>query len=142
MTTTIQTLKFVQSLPHRERIPFSERFKGVDPDAIDLLERMLVFDPQKRVTAAEALAHPYLAEYHDPEDEPVAAARFDWSMTDADLSHKEWQMRIQAEVVDFHFGEGAFNAMRFQPGGSSLAFPTEHHSPRAPHADTMGGLTS
>ena len=33
---------------------------------------MLVFDPKKRITAAEALAHEYLAPYHDPTDEPVA----------------------------------------------------------------------
>lgn len=26
----------------------------------------------ERITVAEALAHPYLEAYHDPEDEPVA----------------------------------------------------------------------
>ncbi len=34
---------------------------------------MLVFDPRKRITAAEALAHEYVAPYHDPTDEPVAS---------------------------------------------------------------------
>ena len=40
--------------------------------AIDLLQKMLRFNPHKRPTAAECLAHPYLSEYHDPEDEPTA----------------------------------------------------------------------
>lgn len=39
------------------------------PAAIDLLERMLVFDPSKRITVEEALAHPYLATLHDPNEE-------------------------------------------------------------------------
>jgi len=42
---------------------FSEIIPEMDPDARDLLEKMLMFDPKKRLTAAEALAHPYFAEY-------------------------------------------------------------------------------
>jgi serine/threonine protein kinase len=37
--------------------------------ALDLLQRMLCVDPQQRITAAEALAHPLLEAYHDPTDE-------------------------------------------------------------------------
>jgi mitogen-activated protein kinase 15 len=31
------------------------------PDAIDLVEQLLVLNPQKRLTASEALKHPYVA---------------------------------------------------------------------------------
>lgn len=31
----------------------------VTPDALDLLDKLLVFDHQKRLTASEAMAHPY-----------------------------------------------------------------------------------
>jgi p38 MAP kinase len=85
------TLRFVQNLPKRGRVPFSERFAGQDAQAIDLLEKMLVFDPHKRITAAEALAHPYLSPYHDPTDEPVAPEKFDWSFNDADLPIDTWK---------------------------------------------------
>jgi p38 MAP kinase len=59
-----QTLRFVQSLPKCERVPFAQKFRGADPQALDLLEKMLVFDPRKRIDAAQALAHEYLAPYH------------------------------------------------------------------------------
>lgn len=36
-----------------------------------LLDALLTFNPAKRPTAAAALAHPWLAGYHSPEDEPV-----------------------------------------------------------------------
>jgi p38 MAP kinase len=85
------TLRFVQNLPKRERVPFSQRFAGQDEQAIDLLEKMLVFDPRKRINATEALAHPYLSPYHDPTDEPVAPEVFDWSFNDADLPIDTWK---------------------------------------------------
>jgi serine/threonine protein kinase len=30
---------------------------------------MLTFNPHKRISVEEALAHPYLEQYYDPEDE-------------------------------------------------------------------------
>lgn len=62
--------------------------------AVDLLERMLVFDPKKRITAGDALAHNYLAPYHDPTDEPVAEEKFDWSFNDADLPVDTWKIMM------------------------------------------------
>lgn len=40
-----------------------------------LLDELLTFNPTKRPTAAEALAHPWLAGYHSPEDEPVPSEK-------------------------------------------------------------------
>lgn len=37
--------------------------------ALDLLDKMLTFNPHKRITVEEALAHPYLEQYYDPADE-------------------------------------------------------------------------
>lgn len=37
--------------------------------AIDLLKKLLMFDPSKRITVEEALNHPYLQALHCPEDE-------------------------------------------------------------------------
>ncbi|KAE8224616.1 hypothetical protein CF326_g8002, partial [Tilletia indica] len=53
---------------------------------------MLVFDPRTRITAADALSHPYLAPYHDPTDEPLADEPFDWSFNDADLPVDTWKV--------------------------------------------------
>lgn len=64
--------------------------------AIELLERMLVFDPRKRVKAGEALADPYLSPYHDPTDEPEAEEKFDWSFNDADLPVDTWKIMMYA----------------------------------------------
>lgn len=104
------TLRFVQSLPHREPIPFSERFANcthVEPEAIDLLLKMLIFDPKKRISAADALTHPYMEPYHDPTDEPICETKFDWSFNDADLPVDTWRVMMYSEILDFHQMSGA-----------------------------------
>ena len=45
-------------------------FPTATRDAADLLQKLLVFDPEKRMTATEALAHPYVARFHDVKNEP------------------------------------------------------------------------
>lgn len=45
-------------------------FPTASREAADLLQKLLVFDPEKRYTAADALRHPYVASFHDPANEP------------------------------------------------------------------------
>ena len=99
---TPQTLRFVQSLPKRKRVNFREHFPNTDPEALDLLDKMLVFDLNTRITAAQALSHPYLAPYHNPADEPVAEEPFDWSFNDAELPVDTWKVMMYSEILDFH----------------------------------------
>ncbi|KAJ3571619.1 hypothetical protein NP233_g3645 [Leucocoprinus birnbaumii] len=118
------TLRFVQSLPKRERQPFSKKLRTSDPDALELLERMLVFDPRKRIDAAESLAHPYVAPYHDPTDEPVAAEKFDWSFNDADLPVDTWKVMMYSEILDFHqVGDPNDNAVQSYHDYADNAIP-------------------
>lgn len=59
--------------PHLpQRVPFAQKFPEADPLAIDLLERLLQFDPNRRLTVHEALKHPWLAQLHDEAAEPAA----------------------------------------------------------------------
>ena len=44
---------------------------GASAAADDLLRRCLAFNPTKRITAEEALRHPYVAQFHNPSDEPA-----------------------------------------------------------------------
>ncbi|ODV64099.1 mitogen-activated protein kinase [Ascoidea rubescens DSM 1968] len=64
--------EYINSLPFKSRIPFQQQFPNTNPLAIDLLERLLTFNPLKRITVDEALTHPYVKLYHDPIDEPIA----------------------------------------------------------------------
>lgn len=71
LKTHEQAQDYIRSLPIKPRIPFATLYPQANPHAIDLLTRMLTFDPSKRISCEEALEHPYLAVWHDPNDEPV-----------------------------------------------------------------------
>jgi mitogen-activated protein kinase 1/3 len=64
--------EYIRSLPFKKKIPFKALFPKSNELALDLLERLLAFNPAKRITVEEALRHPYLEPYHDPDDEPTA----------------------------------------------------------------------
>ncbi|KAJ6115917.1 hypothetical protein N7523_006334 [Penicillium sp. IBT 18751x] len=98
------TLEFVGSLSERKPIPFTSLFKDADPQAVNLLEKMLNMNPEKRITTADALQHPYVSAYHDPEDEPVFEGQIDWSLLDSELSTDEWKTNMYMEILNYHRG--------------------------------------
>ncbi|CAH6719551.1 mitogen-activated protein kinase Hog1p [[Candida] jaroonii] len=68
--------EYIRSLPFCKKIPFQNLFANINnqinPLALDLLEKLLIFNPTKRITVDDALKHPYLKLYHDPNDEPIS----------------------------------------------------------------------
>lgn len=64
--------EYIRSLPFKKKIPFKVMFPKTNDLALDLLEKLLAFNPAKRINVEDALRHPYLEPYHDPEDEPTA----------------------------------------------------------------------
>lgn len=91
---------YIQSLPVLKKKDFKDVFKGANPLAIELLERMLELDADKRITAEQALAHAYLSQYADPSDEPVSA-QYDQSFEDMELPVEKWKELVYLETVNF-----------------------------------------
>jgi serine/threonine protein kinase len=83
-------------------VDFRAVYPEADPKAVDLLDRMLVFDPEERIGVAEALAHPYLASLHDEDDEPTCATPFAFEFENEALSEERVRTLVFEELRGFH----------------------------------------
>ena len=72
--------------PASERVNWAEKYPKASASALDLLDKLLQFSPDKRYTAEEALAHPYMQELHDPSDEPSSNGQFDFTFENEKLT--------------------------------------------------------
>lgn len=63
-----------------------------------------MFDPKKRLSAAEALKHPYFKELHDAEDEPEGQEMdyFDFEFENYNLDKEILRDLILDEVLLYH----------------------------------------
>ncbi|XP_007242383.3 mitogen-activated protein kinase 6 [Astyanax mexicanus] len=111
-------IKNDMSVPHT---PLAKLMPGVSAEALDFLEKILTFNPMDRLTAEEALAHPYMSDYSFPLDEPVSSHPFhiedevddillmdeshshvyNWDRYhDSQLSEPDWHLHSTAEAED------------------------------------------
>jgi mitogen-activated protein kinase 6 len=114
--------RYIKSLPATARCNFEKLFPNASPKAIDLIDKMLVLDPAKRITVEEALAHPYLESLHDEVDEPCADSPFTFDFEDGARYLTEADVRglIFEELcaLSEEFDAVKLDQLRIQEGGS------------------------
>ncbi|KAF8060610.1 MMK1 [Scenedesmus sp. PABB004] len=108
--------RYLRGLPQRPPADLAALWPDADPQALDLLSRMLVFHPARRVSVDDALAHPWLAALHDESDEPTADAPFAYDVP-GQLSPDEAADLMWAEPAEQQGGAA-------QAGGAQAGLDT------------------
>ncbi|KAL1746190.1 kinase-like domain-containing protein [Schizophyllum fasciatum] len=131
---------YIRSLPIRPRVPFATLYPHANPLAIDLLSKMLCFDPAKRISCEQALNHAYFQVWHDPADEPVCEAKFDFGFEEED-SIEGMKRLIIEEVKDFRaeVRAQARAADQIQRTGSNLGIPSRDEIMNSPVRENYNG---
>jgi mitogen-activated protein kinase 15 len=71
-----------------------------DDVAIDLLLKLLVFNPKKRLTAEEALEHPYVADFHNPDEEIICDHKIEIPLDDYNkFTREEYRQKLYDVVL-------------------------------------------
>ncbi|KAL7060995.1 hypothetical protein AAHC03_09304 [Spirometra sp. Aus1] len=92
---------FINNLKEQEKRELRDVFPWASPVVLDLLGKILTLDPDRRLTATQALAHPYFATYHDESDEPVAKPFTDELINMDNLTVTEWKRAIWDRLQSF-----------------------------------------
>ena len=113
-------LKSIKPIPPKK---FESLFPDFSPLALDLLKKMLLFDPEKRITVDQALDHPYLEALHCSDDEvvmakPVELADFDFEQ--CDLTTEQMKDMIYEEILLYHYPEVKTEYFKKKKDGKSL----------------------
>nr|AZL94365.1 peroxiredoxin 1 [Nephromyces sp. MMRI] len=122
----------MESLPVQKFKKLSDVFPTASVDALDLLNKLLQFNPTKRISAEDALSHAYVAEFHNPLEEPVCNRTITIAIDDdTKYSIDEYRRKVYNEVIRkkrdqrrsrVHVASQAF----LSPSQNSRATPTSN----------------
>jgi serine/threonine protein kinase len=95
-----------KTTPHsrrsRQALATLSPFHSNIPEALDLLEKMITFDPTSRIAVPDALAHPWLASYHEETDEPECQTKFErWRDIEKLETLEEFREALWKEIEDY-----------------------------------------
>lgn len=104
-----KAVEYIKRLPNKPPVTFAILYPTASTPAVDLLAKMLVFDPRKRISAAKALEHEYLLALHNVNDEP-SAEPFDFQFEAEDVTENQLRELIWEQLRRFHPNIGGMPA--------------------------------
>lgn len=101
--------EFLANYPENPSEKLTSYFEDVDisKEGFDLLKKMLVFNPNKRVSIEEALKHEYLKDLYCPEDEPIREPlnSQEFEFENENLNKEQIKDLIYEEILLYHFDD-------------------------------------
>ena len=113
-----QALAFLAAMDYKPPVPWATLYPEASDKALHLLDRLLQFHPEKRISVDDALAHPYFdsvrAQYVDPEPVlPLGPGGMDFSFEgDASLRCDDFRRLLTEEAVSLRAEKGLARALR------------------------------
>lgn len=89
----------LESLPPTKAKKLRDVFPTASDEALDLLKNLMHFNPGKRLTAEQALKHPYVAQFHNPDDEPICTKRINIPIDDNQkFAIRDYRNKLYADI--------------------------------------------
>lgn len=90
---------YIKSLPNMPAVPLEKLYPNANPEALDLVAKLLTWDPDQRLTAEQALRHPWLKAYHESNSRWQPPQPFD-QFTEVEFIHslRQFKSSLQREA--------------------------------------------
>jgi len=95
---------FVMQFKGIPKKDFNKILKTNNPDAVDLVEKMLVFNPEKRYSIEECLNHPYLKNMREGIEDPTFNGKINLEFDDQKITLSQLFVFLVKEVSSFPTG--------------------------------------
>nr|CAB3463883.1 unnamed protein product [Digitaria exilis] len=127
--------RYLSTMRRKRPIPFTQKFPNADPLALNLLERMLAFEPKDRPSAEEALADPYFKNIANVDREPSAqtVTKLEFEFERRRVTKDDIRELIYREILEYHpnmlreFLEGTESSGFMYPRNTMLRDLQEFH---------------
>ncbi|CAI5445852.1 unnamed protein product [Caenorhabditis angaria] len=90
----------LEKMPQRPRKPLDLIIPQASGSAVDMIQRLLLFAPQRRLTVDQCLVHPYVVQFHNPSEEPILQYEVNLPLPDhIQLTIDDYRNRLY-EMID------------------------------------------
>lgn len=94
--TDLKALEYLEQFPSNPKADLRVKYPGAANDAIDFLEKVLVFNPYFRITLADCLKHPLFEKVRSAQKESIVGHPVELSFEKEDLTRE----RLRELILD------------------------------------------
>ena len=112
--TDAKAIEYLKTFTSRKRVDFKTRYPAAGDDALDLLNKMLVFNPFFRLNVEECLNHPFLTSIREKSQEVLATAPVGLSFeAEGELAEKRLR-ELFVEEINYYTKVRAEGKIKYQ----------------------------
>ena len=99
--TDAKAIGYLRSFTPIERVDLSRKYPGATEEAIDLLNKMLQFNPYLRISVDDALNHPFFTKVKKPHKEKTAEAQISLDFENETLDRDRLRQLFLETILGF-----------------------------------------
>ena len=99
--TDLKALEYLEQFAANPRANLQAKYPGSPPEAIDFLEKVLIFNPYYRISLEQCLEHPLFTRMRNPEKEAIVGQPVVLDFESMELNREKLRELLVAECQHY-----------------------------------------